>query len=230
MIRRPPRSTLFPYTTLFRSGLADGPHTFSVRATDHLGNASTSSRPWTVDTVAPDTTLDPNVGPAQGSATQDNDPVFQFSSGDATAAFECNLTGPGMTGDAFTACPSPKSYPNLKDGTYTFKVRARDGATNVDATPEERTWTINNTPTVLAGSLTPPKAATGVSRTTNVSAGFSEEMAPTSIANLTTHVSKTVKLQMYDARKKRWVPVPATVDVANTNTTAVLDPYGATEG
>src|SRR2546426_7088079 len=24
MIRRPPRSTLFPYTTLFRSGLADG--------------------------------------------------------------------------------------------------------------------------------------------------------------------------------------------------------------
>src|SRR2546426_12762372 len=25
MIRRPPRSTLFPYTTLFRSGLKDGP-------------------------------------------------------------------------------------------------------------------------------------------------------------------------------------------------------------
>src|SRR5258708_22184937 len=25
MIRRPPRSTLFPYTTLFRSRLADGP-------------------------------------------------------------------------------------------------------------------------------------------------------------------------------------------------------------
>src|SRR2546426_1693697 len=26
MIRRPPRSTLFPYTTLFRSGLARGQH------------------------------------------------------------------------------------------------------------------------------------------------------------------------------------------------------------
>src|SRR5438477_5965428 len=25
MIRRPPRSTLFPYTTLFRSGVGDGP-------------------------------------------------------------------------------------------------------------------------------------------------------------------------------------------------------------
>src|SRR2546430_10870328 len=26
MIRRPPRSTLFPYTTLFRSGLSGAPH------------------------------------------------------------------------------------------------------------------------------------------------------------------------------------------------------------
>jgi hypothetical protein len=212
------------------TGLPDGSHTFSVRATDTVGNSSTSSRAWTIDTVAPDTTLDPNVGPPPGSATQDNDPVFQFSSGDATAAFECSLTGPGMTGDAFAVCPSPKSYTNLKDGTYTFKVRARDRATNVDATPEERTWTINNTPTVLTDSLTPSKAETGVPRTTNVSAGFSEEMAPTSIVNLTTHVSKTVKLQMYDARKKRWTAVPATVDVANNSTTAVLDPYGATEG
>src|SRR2546430_17353656 len=28
MIRRPPRSTLFPYTTLFRSSLRDGTHAF----------------------------------------------------------------------------------------------------------------------------------------------------------------------------------------------------------
>src|SRR3989441_8196844 len=28
MIRRPPRSTLFPYTTLFRSGMPDGPVTW----------------------------------------------------------------------------------------------------------------------------------------------------------------------------------------------------------
>src|SRR3712207_7962037 len=30
MIRRPPRSTLFPYTTLFRSTALDGPHTVLV--------------------------------------------------------------------------------------------------------------------------------------------------------------------------------------------------------
>src|SRR3712207_7414010 len=33
MIRRPPRSTLFPYTTLFRSVLAHGPQALAV----HLG-------------------------------------------------------------------------------------------------------------------------------------------------------------------------------------------------
>src|SRR3712207_8117804 len=33
MIRRPPRSTLFPYTTLFRSGqVTDGPHKLRVAA------------------------------------------------------------------------------------------------------------------------------------------------------------------------------------------------------
>src|SRR3712207_7375977 len=36
MIRRPPRSTLFPYTTLFRSLLADGVHA-GVDASDRAG-------------------------------------------------------------------------------------------------------------------------------------------------------------------------------------------------
>src|SRR6266850_3835944 len=35
MIRRPPRSTLFPYTTLFRSGLVDGTYTGKVRLTSN---------------------------------------------------------------------------------------------------------------------------------------------------------------------------------------------------
>src|SRR3712207_7473121 len=36
MIRRPPRSTLFPYTTLFRSAVAPGPAELDVR--DGLGH------------------------------------------------------------------------------------------------------------------------------------------------------------------------------------------------
>src|SRR3712207_8428399 len=35
MIRRPPRSTLFPYTTLFRSLLTPGPDTFYLTGFEH---------------------------------------------------------------------------------------------------------------------------------------------------------------------------------------------------
>jgi hypothetical protein len=220
------------------SNLSDGSHTFQLKATDAVGNTSQTSRTWTIDSVAPNTTLDPGVGPASGSTTQDNDPVFQFSSNETGATFECNLTGPGMTSTAFTACnpssgSSPdtfaKSYTNLKDGTYTFKVRAKDRASNVDEAPPERTWTINNPPTVLANSLTPLKAATRVSRNTNVSASFSEEMATISLRNPDS-TSSTFKLQMYNTTKRKWVAIPATITLSNTNQTATLDPYGATEG
>src|SRR2546430_11619056 len=37
MIRRPPRSTLFPYTTLFRSGFAGGRPVAQVRMSAHPG-------------------------------------------------------------------------------------------------------------------------------------------------------------------------------------------------
>src|SRR3712207_7180102 len=41
MIRRPPRSTLFPYTTLFRSGSYDDGFVLALeRRTDHLGAAA----------------------------------------------------------------------------------------------------------------------------------------------------------------------------------------------
>src|SRR3712207_7396177 len=36
MIRRPPRSTLFPYTTLFRSPVLDGGSVVSPRVASHL--------------------------------------------------------------------------------------------------------------------------------------------------------------------------------------------------
>src|SRR2546425_13337016 len=39
MIRRPPRSTLFPYTTLFRSHLLDRDHGYS-RLAERLGGAT----------------------------------------------------------------------------------------------------------------------------------------------------------------------------------------------
>ena len=213
------------------SGLSDGQHTFYVRAIDNVGNmGSATSRTWTIDTAPPETTMASDVGPAPDSTTPGNDPVFAFTSSEDPSSFECNLQGPGFTSTAFTACPSPKGYTNLTDGNYTFSVRAKDPASNVDASPAQRTWTILNRPTVLTNSLTPLKGATGVLRTTDVSTTFSEPMAPTSITNSTTHVSKTFKLQQWNPTMKVWKAVPATVILSNSDQTATLDPYGATEG
>src|SRR3712207_7966799 len=44
MIRRPPRSTLFPYTTLFRSLAPDQPHSNIVRRGRSLGGGEYTGR------------------------------------------------------------------------------------------------------------------------------------------------------------------------------------------
>jgi len=134
---------------------SEGTHTLYVRSIDWSGNISSSSanRQWTVDKTLPDTTLDPAVGPQPDSTVESTDAVFKFSSNEpANATFECNLTGPGLTSTSFTPCnTSPntsttKSYTNLRDGSYTFKVRAKNQAGNVDDTPEQRQWTVRNAP------------------------------------------------------------------------------------
>src|SRR3712207_9477906 len=51
MIRRPPRSTLFPYTTLFRSVVALHPEAHHLRA-DHVARQGQFDRP--VGALAPD--------------------------------------------------------------------------------------------------------------------------------------------------------------------------------
>src|SRR3712207_8782444 len=46
MIRRPPRSTLFPYTTLFRSNQRKVPHLFLATGADKWSNPR--EYPWTM--------------------------------------------------------------------------------------------------------------------------------------------------------------------------------------
>jgi hypothetical protein len=66
---------------------------------------------------------------------------FSFTGSDVggsdVASFECSL-------DAmpFAACASPASYTGLGLGSHVFKVRARDGAGNVDPTPASYAWNV----------------------------------------------------------------------------------------
>lgn len=218
------------------SSYTSGNYTFQVQARDYSDNVSPIvSTVFTVDKTVPNTTI--TSGPAHNSTTQDRNPSFAFESMEM-GTFQCNLTGPGLTNSSFFHCGSffssntgTTAYSNLKDGTYTFKVRANDQAGNTDLSPAERTWTINNQPTVLENSLVPAKGATGVSRTTGVGATFSEEMSPTTLREAD-DTSKTFKLQQYNKKTKKWKSIPATIalSLVSGKTVATLDPYGATEG
>ncbi len=133
--------------------VADGDHTFTVTAFDALGNESSLSHEWTIDTAAPETTIDP---PTPTDPSNDTDPEFFFSSDKANSTFECRLDA-----DPFAACVSGDSFP-VTDGSRTFEVQATDALGNVDPTPASFTWTVETgAPTVtIDDQPTDPSADT----------------------------------------------------------------------
>ena len=65
---------------------------------------------------------------------------YKFTSTDPAATFECRLTGKHVRTvqvRTYRSCASPKRYKHLQNGRYTFFVRARDVAGNVDPTPDK---------------------------------------------------------------------------------------------
>jgi hypothetical protein len=126
------------------TGLANGSHSFSVRAVDPAGNvdATPATYSWTVavpvtppaaDTTAPDTALTatPPAVSTSRSAT------FAFSSSEAGSTFRCSLDGA-----AAAPCGSTLTYHGLRKGTHSFTVYAVDAAGNADATPARYAWSV----------------------------------------------------------------------------------------
>ncbi|MFL6036057.1 MAG: FG-GAP-like repeat-containing protein [Gaiellaceae bacterium] len=118
------------------SGLGDGTHVFRVQAFDPAGNADATpaARSWTVDTTAPETTIDS----APAGTVASRSASVAFSATETGSRFECSLDT-----NAFAACTSPAGYSALADGQHVFRVRAIDAAANVDATPATQTWTVD---------------------------------------------------------------------------------------
>jgi hypothetical protein len=132
------------------TGLADGSHTFQVRATDTAGNAdqTPASRAFTVDTVPPDTSI--SSGPANGSTNTTGVVTFAFSTTGGGSALECQMDGAG-----FTPCTSPETF-NVSDGPHEFEVRALDAAGNIDPSPSRRTFTVDTIGPDTFITLAPP--------------------------------------------------------------------------
>jgi hypothetical protein len=117
----------------------DGVHNFRVRArTGGWIDAVAAARSWTVDTAAPNTTLDPLAGPGEGSVVTSTTASFGFTSTEpADARFECRLDA-----QPFAECTNPRQLNGLAPGAHTFEVRAIDKAGNADPTPATRSWSV----------------------------------------------------------------------------------------
>ena len=115
------------------SALDDGPYTFRVRATDAAGNQASTTRPFSVDTGAPDTTI--TSGPSGTIST--NSATFTFSSDTTGASYQCKLDA-----GSFASCTSPFVLSGLADGPHAFSVRSTDPAGNVEPTPATRFFSV----------------------------------------------------------------------------------------
>src|SRR4051812_6795337 len=116
--------------------LTEAQHTFHVAAVGGGADAG-DSRTWTVDVTPPDTNFTDSPPSGQSGTTAS----WSFDSTEANSTFQCSLDG-----GAFASCTSPKVYSGLAQGLHVIQVRARDQATNPDASPALGFWTADATP------------------------------------------------------------------------------------
>jgi hypothetical protein len=121
----------------------DGPHTFTVKATDAAGNTGQASHGWTIDTVAPTTTI--TSGPSDPSGVKSA--TFEFSASEA-ATLRCTLDSVEL------ACTSPRLYTNLSDGVHVFSVKATDLAGNTGPAASHD-WLVETVLPVVTLTATP---------------------------------------------------------------------------
>jgi hypothetical protein len=152
-----------------KTGLGQGNHTFSIRATDPVGNAAIETYQWNVDTVAPTVTF----GSKPAATTSDVAEIITFTASEGGATFECSLDDA-----AFTACASPTLLKGLAKGAHSFRVRATDETGNQGAVATAN-WTINGPAVAGSPSSTQSNAASVTAPATQPkSSGNAKEAAP----------------------------------------------------
>src|SRR3989441_1140482 len=151
MIRRPPRSTLFPYTTLFRS--ASTVYHYRVKSKDAVGNLAVSGD-GTVTTLAPPDTTVPTVSltaPAAGSTVSGTITVSASATDNVgVVGVQFKLDGANL-GAEVTAAPYALSWNTtlVASGSHSVTAVARDAAGNT-ATSTAVPVTVDNAAPVLS--------------------------------------------------------------------------------
>jgi len=99
--------------------------------------ASPNPAPTPTVTPAPDVTR-PATSLRRTQITQSaRTATFRFASGEPGSTFSCKFDS-----KPFRPCTSPKTYSKLAPGAHVFRVKARDRAGNLDATPAVKRFTI----------------------------------------------------------------------------------------
>jgi hypothetical protein len=195
--------------------LGQGEHTFRVRARKNgLADRSPAVRSFVVDTRAPQTTILTDV-------LEGNSVMYTFEASEP-ATFSCRLDGA-----PFEACTSPFTTGELADEVYTFEVRARDAAGNVDQTPAASTFEIltplsldQETADAAAAYLFPDSVDLDVTPTC---AGTPAIECPGGIPK-----APSDQLRITSTRSVVEVPAANRYDVAATSTIQTLDPVVVT--
>ncbi len=159
----PPQPCDSPYAVA--APLPDGPHSFTVTATDQVGNSAVAAVDFTVDTPAPGPTpagLPPTGLPPEGAenATDTRPPqtfirthppkvmstgqtvvwaAFRFGSNEDGVTFLCKVDR-GL----LRPC-APKLARRFRPGGHVVRARARDRAGNVDRTPAVFSFRVEQT-------------------------------------------------------------------------------------
>jgi hypothetical protein len=139
-----------PTTTVTVPAPIDGTHTFTVVASDRVGNTTTEAFTWRIDTTAP--VFRSFIGPAD--PTNQTSAAFAYAADDppdtAALTFGCTLDGAAVpctsTGATITGL-TPRAAP------YVFKVTATDPAGNQQTVTHS--WRVFEDTKVVATPLVP---------------------------------------------------------------------------
>jgi hypothetical protein len=117
-----------PHTLILSPRTAQGLHTFTVQATDALGNVGSASRSFTLDTIGPAVNI--TAGPTSTAAQFE---TFTFSK-EAGSVTECRILSGGLPYTNFVPCDAPTTTVQMPPpGTYQFEIRATDAAGNTNS-------------------------------------------------------------------------------------------------
>ncbi|MCD6171675.1 MAG: Ig-like domain repeat protein, partial [Thermoplasmata archaeon] len=153
----------------------DGDHTIQYYSTDNAGNIETThSFELKIDKTPPSTVI--TVHPP--SVINYNNVTFGWNGSDNLSpnqnlTFSYKLGGYDTSWSGWSAIKT-KVYPNLQDGNYTFMVRAKDSAGNIDPTPANYSFSIDTSPPTISDVKAQPSSQ-NIGGNVNISCNVEDE-------------------------------------------------------